>query len=490
MIHARRTLFPTVAFVLLFAGPALAQTPCTLADTIQTCWDRYNDTAEPAAADAAVAGRAEVAGAEIATEVPKKATGVDTGGLNLASTTKNFLPLFVFAGLLSGSGDASSGDTAVFDVNLPFLNTQQRRNLKVRLLADTDPQVSEAVKMKLPEDERDALTKSLGEGLSDVDDLAVSLTYNWEDATHGRSFKLYRKRFGTLARAALMPISTDRANAANKTLIALVTRDLPNSTQSFQNWTRNDPNDPNKRVALSDLEKMAALHETEAAAKAAADLDASFSRALRTAGLDKFAALVANQPQLHVEAKLRSRDPVVGGDETSAKVTYEWSSINLNGALSDASCRDHEEEVSECLEAYQQYITTYGHAIDRGLRVAFSGEYVDIDDQRIDLSASALEPILIEGSSKVIVAFSVSGNWTGAGEAGEPARVDFEAKWEDVSDDPMRQDRAVATLTVTKKIGNLSVPLGLVYANRSEFLTGVDEELSAHVGLSFDFLSK
>ena len=55
-----------------------------------------------------------------------------------------------------------------------------------------------------------------------------------------------------------------------------------------------------------------------------------------------------------------------------------------------------------------------------------------------------------------------------------------------MSDDPLRRDRGVATLTLTRQIGDLAVPFGIVYANHGEYLGEVDEQLSAHLGLKFD----
>jgi hypothetical protein len=44
----------------------------------------------------------------------------------------------------------------------------------------------------------------------------------------------------------------------------------------------------------------------------------------------------------------------------------------------------------------------------------------------------------------------------------------------------------VATLTLTKKFGDVSVPFGLRYAYRTEFLSDFDHGISAHVGLKFN----
>ena len=42
------------------------------------------------------------------------------------------------------------------------------------------------------------------------------------------------------------------------------------------------------------------------------------------------------------------------------------------------------------------------------------------------------------------------------------------------------------TYELTRKVGNLSIPFGIVYANHGEFLGDVDARLSAHLGLKFN----
>ncbi len=129
-------------------------------------------------------------------------------------------------------------------------------------------------------------------------------------------------------------------------------------------------------------------------------------------------------------------------------------------------------------------------------RFSFSLEYMEADEEKLDLSmvtvpegetvTGDLANILVPEFEKLIVSAGYSRNFAAASTSQQPFRLDFVAKYEDVSNDPMRNDRLVATLTVTSKFGGLSLPFGLVYANHSEFLTDVDEELSAHLGLKFD----
>jgi hypothetical protein len=105
-----------------------------------------------------------------------------------------------------------------------------------------------------------------------------------------------------------------------------------------------------------------------------------------------------------------------------------------------------------------------------------------VKDKVFDLPEHDLTGLIINAAKKLIIAAGWSRKFLAAGE-GEPVRLDFTGRYEDVSDDPERRDRGVVTLTVTRKIGGAEVPFGIVYANHGEFLGDVDERLSAHVGL-------
>jgi hypothetical protein len=52
----------------------------------------------------------------------------------------------------------------------------------------------------------------------------------------------------------------------------------------------------------------------------------------------------------------------------------------------------------------------------------------------------------------------------------------------------MRRDRLVASLTMTRKIAGVAVPLGIVDASHRELQTDVDERLSALIGVELDLL--
>ena len=65
-------------------------------------------------------------------------------------------------------------------------------------------------------------------------------------------------------------------------------------------------------------------------------------------------------------------------------------------------------------------------------------------------------------------------------------KLDLNVGYEDVSDDPMRNDRLTGAITATQELtGGLQLTLGVVWANRAEYLPDNDSELTARIGLNF-----
>lgn len=268
---------------------------------------------------------------------------------------------------------------------------------------------------------------------------------------------------------------------------------------------------PMGAAALTPAEEIALAQTTERQARGAVDqirsewqdaiqLEVEHLAELKAAykknGLDRYGDLIDNQPQLVAKAKATVRDPLVGGDEYSFSFTYEWSAANLNQAMS-ASC-DKQMDTSSpsaldspvldaCLADYKTYVDENSEAIDKGQRFSFSLEYSEVDAAKADISVLGLADLtaidLPESDSlKVRLGWSREFKMSD----GEPVLLDLVAEYDDVSNDPARRDRGVATLTVTRKFGGVSVPFGIVYANHGRFLGDVDERLSTHLGLRFD----
>ena len=113
----------------------------------------------------------------------------------------------------------------------------------------------------------------------------------------------------------------------------------------------------------------------EAAASEAVDNLIEDRTAITAAGLESFASLVDNQPQITFWAQKSFRDKLVGGDETSAKFTYEWGRTNLNDALRGNCDRDLDQPatatiasvtLTKCLDKYADYVHTHKDLLTDG----------------------------------------------------------------------------------------------------------------------------
>jgi hypothetical protein len=208
------------------------------------------------------------------------------------------------------------------------------------------------------------------------------------------------------------------------------------------------------------------------------------SDVMNAAGLKSYHQLVDNQPQLYVTAERKLRDPLVGSDELSVKVTYEgsWKNRNLNAATK--GCKE-KWKTRECLNNYMGYVDKWEDEIEKGYRFSFSGEYVDIDGESIVTGLPNLDPITSASARKLVLNAGWGRNFD-VGD-GQTFQLDLVGSYEDFSDDPKRQDRGIARLTLTRNVGKMSIPFGIVYANHAEFLDDkdVDARLSAHIGLTF-----
>ena len=481
----RRIAAPLLIVFLLAAAlggrPLRAQGRCTVDDTIATCFGRYLDAEAPkATAIASAEGTQDQ-------ELMSEPMAPDTGGANLMTNKKNLLPLLAMSGLL-GNGDTTADGTLVLDLNflIPGLARPGAKNAQLEAVINTEPKISDALREALPADDRDELSGQLGEKVGGLDDYAIRFTYDHANRSHGRNLEQYARRFDALASAAIDSFGEGAPKTPDiNVLLAFIAAhpdDLPD-----------DASEAKFRTLPEDRQTIA-LALTEAKAREFADFQAGATRALHAAGLASFYKLIDNQPQFHLTAERKLRGPLTGADETSLKVTYEWSATNFNAAMSDDCHRslDQDRPAAEkekgCLDQYISYVRSNGASIDRGNRFSFSGEYADARATTLNPGLADIDPVHLKAVHKAIVSAGWSRDFVFGD--GEPVSMDLVAEYQDVSDDPMRQDRGVATLTLTRKIGGVAVPFGIVYANHGEFLGDVDQRLSAHLGLRFDASGK
>ena len=497
-----RTLIVSLVLALGLTSDTLAATRCAVEETPEQCFARLMDQLAPADVNAQLSDQNKQEESAQNADLLAKPTGIDTGGVNLGSTTKNFLPLLALSGLLGDAKQSGKEGTYVFDLNFLVPGLAKDKNAQLQAVVDSQPVVSEALKAQLPAASRDATAKKLADGLGDLDDYTLSFTYNWVDKSHGRGFNQYRNRFQSLAHAVSRPFLVP-PTAADKLrmlgdAVGKIEKDLRSRhvtipeggllSTTFDDITRLvDPPDPDIARQVEQATEEAAIGE--------ADRLNRHRQALAKAGLGHFADLLDNQPQLHLSVQRRSLDPVVGGDETSAKLTYEWSLASFNNAMSSDCHRQLDNPdprtvaaatLDGCLAQYTSFVDASLATLKTGTRLSFAVEYDDISKDTIDRPQDGVAGVTLPGAKKLIISAGWSRHFVADPNGGQPMRLDLVAKYENVSNDPTRQDRGVATLTITRQFGNLTIPFGVVYANHGEFLGQVDKQLSAHVGLKFN----
>lgn len=220
--------------------------------------------------------------------------------------------------------------------------------------------------------------------------------------------------------------------------------------------------------------------------------------ALTKGKLSELATLIDNQPQAYLEINYKERGELSGPDETSAKLVFEFGLVNVNGLQKWASdsknqkdgCDswDDNEKSLGCLE---NFLKEKGGNLGDANRFALSIERVEVDDFAFALPNDGVD-FRLDAVDKTIGSLSYGRRLTFDDQGSEMARLDISISHEDVSDDPDRQDRTLAELTITRKlIGDFSLAVGLQWANKPEYLVDEDgEELGGRIAIGWKAFAK
>lgn len=205
-----------------------------------------------------------------------------------------------------------------------------------------------------------------------------------------------------------------------------------------------------------------------------------FSKRLRKAGFYDVLDLVGNQPQLSFTATYRSRDEAAGPNEFNAAFSYEEGMKNVN----DLRNRCGEIDMA-CLA---DFLATDAEKIRGARRIRFNAEYTRISRLSFVMPAPGFS-YLAEPTERLAASFTFGG-YIGREMSGHRrSRFDLSATYEDFSDDPLRQDRGLASATLTYPLmQGFFLSLGAVYATKPEFRGDVDEELSARAGFTYKII--
>lgn len=480
------TLFLSGLLSLLAAVPAGAQQQiCGDNETILRCLERL--------------GRAQAAthkpdareGSEKVQETKKK---TETGELDslrgLTSSVKDFLPILRFAGVIGDiTKDDDSGVVAVA-LNTRFLSRGGLTldpSFQAKALIATKPDLYSRIRDSLPEAERDKIAQTL---LGDTErrNFTLEFSYNVTSRRLGRAFRLHSRMFQKLFESSYSRIKPEEA-LANQLLVTVTQIAVTGSTPHNIAETPWKELPEAKRTAIDSVIRTGLT-------SGAFDLGRAFRSVLQQTGLHLFGQLVNNQPQLHFTFSKSFKDSLFGPEAWSGRMTYEMgidNSLNAMVEHADTACDQWSDatQAAGCLSKLEEFTRDSGTMarIKTGTRLAFFAEF----SNSLDYSFSSV-PHSIAIAAPSTTAFSVGvdyGQLYGVLDDGTAsARLDASLKWDRPAEESGANSRFIASVTVSKRFGELSIPLGLVYASKAEHLKDVDHVLSAHVGLKFKLFDK
>jgi hypothetical protein len=472
-------------WLILLAGPLTAQSPrCEDSDTITQCWSRFfprrgaliDSTRADSAQSASTAG--EVAALSV------KNNGIGSLGDELASAVSDFLPSI--AGALGFTQATTEDGSASFEKNLllPFGAKPQRFRIRALLRA---PAIYSPLADTLTTLGLTARTDALGKKLRDYDDARLSLAWNLENGTFGRSFEEFRLGYSRLFDAYVRGLNTTERNRAVSAMVIPDSGDIRADRLTDPSCIDPISNEEKEDVRLDCLKpdfRRTVIMALEDAARATAQVEASLAAELKAGGFHEFNDLIDNQPQLSLEASTDIRRDLVGPNEFHVSVRYEGGFANVNGLRQYCRSKGAAEFTPECL---RQYLESPGvrPTLQRSDRFYVVAEF----SRRSDFTLVVPEDSLrlrakgtwdLTGTAGVgrYVAFDRSGEGVG--------RLDLAAEYVHHQDDPLRANRLVITGTYTQRLnGSLSVAAGFSYSNRPEFVGDVDKKVSANFGLRY-----
>lgn len=375
------------------------------------------------------------------------------GGGNV-SAVQNFLPAFV-ASLGFESVEEENGDlrlTYNFGRNgLPAFSLEAIVH---------EPEIFEPLLNSFAEGNRDDLKQDLSGAFADFDDFeaqfTVGIKINSGGWRVGRDLGQYSQARDTLFQET-KGLLGQKDNQAERERVRA----------SLSSFAPNEPPSDELNVAMAGV------------ARAAANRHTALAKLMETKGYYRLADLIANQPQISLTASLRDRTDLTGPDEWSLKFSTELTRGNLNGLA--RSCGAYDKINLKC---YQGFLKKKDAAIRHGWRFTLNAEYGETDAFAPEIPDVETNFQLAE-TSRWIAGLTL-GRALKVNEKTEVSRFDLEAKYEDVTGDPMRQGRFVSTATLTQRINDdVGVSTSLVYANRPEYRGEVDEEFSLRAGLRF-----
>ena len=457
------TLFATSAIAQNTCDPDVSPNQCTL----EQAYDFYRDAARRAAGTNLAAD--EVTNTNRAIEVPDAFAG------RVHNTYQDFLNLFGFA--INKVDESDDGQALTIRFN-PFRTglIAAGGNLTV-----AKPEISEALQEDLPETGRTDLLARLQKQMGDVDNLtwsasaalqSVKCEVDGKKRCYGRQPETYRNLISIaivpLLRKAPLPDTTEA-------MLALAEIATPAANAMMGGFFKAplETGTTNRDTARNRLKELAELQAASMAKN---------KEFFDDAGLEHIATLVDNQPQATLTATYNAPGRYGGPEGTTYALELQYGNDNLNTIRrecdGDETCLQREflERLDKGASS-MKWVFSAAYKRNNKWTVPDLGEGETVEefdgftlDRHTELSVKA------QGGFKL-----------GAEVGGENMRMDFSLEGQRIEvADKRTKNRWVAAGTFTVPIGEqMSVPLTVNWANKSEFLPEDSQKLGMHIGITY-----
>ena len=144
------------------------------------------------------------------------------------------------------------------------------------------------------------MVKKIEAGLGDLADYTVTYTFSWIDRNHGRGFNNYEDRFAALAEAVFRQ---NQAQAVGDARVAALGELGQFALDEKVTIDSDNTSFDDIRMQVGPEKFQAFLDRFEAAATRAGEALAVRRQMFTDAGLESFAKLIDNQPQLNLSAQ-------------------------------------------------------------------------------------------------------------------------------------------------------------------------------------------
>lgn|GEM_PF-3809482 len=457
-------------FPLVFAVPSLAQVdpctspqpadPMTLDDYILTLTTTVSDKFNAANKSNATAAT------DTKNELASRANGDGNTNNRLDLLKKAFLALDL------GQVDEKDGNL-VFNFNPDTLNSLTIGQFSPRITVHK-AMIFMPLEKKietLPESVQQSRKDTLTKGIGDLDDVEASI--RWTLA------------FGT-PRTGLQEVATDIFDSVsnnNQKVRDQLNHDVAQGAQDITNALGSPSKpimiatvcaSPATKTILDNLTKEIQTTGTQSLTELKKALDGTL--------FFKLADLIDGQPRFSANGSFRRRNNAAGPDERSFEFRFDMGSVSYWGLKRFAASRQSGTINPAIVDQY--FKDKSGSAPNFSISV----DYVKTSDFSILLPVDATE--FQQPSSRKISAVATGGLYFGGGRA---HRLELKANYDDITDDPTRQNRFVSTLswveklnpTLTQALGGSDLTVTLVYANKPEFRGEVNHDLGLRAGLKW-----